>query len=115
MKKQQKKTVVENDSFLGITSVSMEETPVGWEITAEFRYKCRNNDVITFVVELPGKKKISYTTVEATTEDVVAATSKVIILPKGEKGKFVLKGQLGKDKAVIAFSILNNNGEIIHS
>ena len=58
---------------------------------------------------------VSLNTVEATTEDVVAATSKVIILPKGEKGKFVLKGQLGKDKAVIAFSILNDSGEIIHN
>lgn len=105
--------VVENDSFLGITSVSMEETPVGWEITAEFRYKCQNNDVITFVVELPGKKKISHTAIKANKE-ITAAVNKVIILPKGEKGKFVLKGQLGKDKAVIAFSILNDSGEIIH-
>lgn len=116
--KKKKDVMKDNGSFLGITSISMEETPIGMEIAAEFRYKCSKNDVVTFAIEFPGGAKASYTAVEATTEEVMAATSKAVILPKTEAkqgGRFILKGHLGKDKAIIAFSILNNGGEIIHS
>lgn len=106
----------DSGSFLGITSVNMKETPIGLEIVAEFRYKCEDDDVVTFVIELPNRTKMGYAHVDSTDGKIAATTSKAVILPKGETregGRFTLKAQLREDKAIIAFSILNN--EIVHS
>lgn len=111
------KDVKKNDSFLGITSVNIKETPIGLEIVAEFRYKCEDDDVVTFVIELPNRTKTGYTYVNPTNGEIAATTSKAVILPKMEveRGKkFILKAQLGEGKATIAFSILHNK-EVIHS
>lgn len=95
-----------NSSFIGITGVHLERSPLGWEISAEFRYQSLKNDVVEISLILPNETKKNFTSVDATQGNIVSKISSRFIIPQWDLNRndlIKLQGRLDESPSIFSF------------